>query len=50
MTKVVLEPKISFAGATVPAAEQLRQMHEKSHELCFIANSVKTEIIVRTSV
>jgi organic hydroperoxide reductase OsmC/OhrA len=50
VTKVVLEPKISFAGATVPTAEQLRQMHEKSHELCFIANSVKTEIIVRTSV
>src|SRR5690606_26921684 len=50
VTKVVLEPKVSFAGEEVPTAEQLRKMHERSHELCFIANSVKTEVIVRTTV
>lgn len=50
VTKVVLEPKVRFSGDTVPTAEQSRQMHEKSHELCFIANSVKTEVILRTSV
>jgi organic hydroperoxide reductase OsmC/OhrA len=50
VTKVVLEPKVSFVGDEVPTAEQMQQMHEKSHDLCFIANSVNTEIIVRTSV
>ena len=50
VTKVVLEPKVSFAGEEVPTAEQLSKMHEKAHELCFIANSVRTEVIVRTSV
>jgi organic hydroperoxide reductase OsmC/OhrA len=50
VTKVVLEPKISFAGAKVPTSDQLQQMHERSHDLCFIANSVKTEVIVRTSI
>lgn len=50
VTKVVLEPKVSFVGDNVPTAEQIRQMHEKSHELCFIANSVHTEVVVRTSV
>src|SRR5690606_6310583 len=50
VTKVVLEPKVSFVGDQVPTVEQMQQMHEKSHDLCFIANSVKTEIIVRTSV
>jgi organic hydroperoxide reductase OsmC/OhrA len=49
VTKVVLEPKVSFAGENMPTAEQIRQMHEKSHDLCFIANSVRTEVIVRTS-
>ena len=50
VTKVVLEPRISFTGEKVPTAEQMRQMHERSHELCFIANSVKTEVIIRSSV
>ena len=49
VTKVILEPKISFTGENVPTAEQIRQMHERSHDLCFIANSVKTEVIVRSS-
>jgi organic hydroperoxide reductase OsmC/OhrA len=50
VTKVVLEPKVSFVGDKVPTAEQMQQMHEKSHDLCFIANSVNTEVIVRTTV
>ena len=50
VTKVVLEPKVSFVGDKVPTAEQLQQMHERSHDLCFIANSVKSEVTVRTSV
>src|SRR5690606_30600890 len=43
VTKVVLEPKASFVGDLVPTDEQIRQMHEKSHDLCFIANSVTPE-------
>ncbi len=50
VTKVVLEPKVSFTGEKIPTAEQVRQMHERSHDLCFIANSVKTEIIIRSGI
>lgn len=50
VTKAVLEPKIRFMGEKMPTAGQVRKMHERSHELCFIANSVKTEIIVRSDV
>lgn len=28
------------------AAEAFAQLHEKTHERCFIANSVKTEIVL----
>ena len=50
VTKVVLEPKVSFSGANVPTAEQIEELHEASHELCYIANSVRTEVLVRSSV
>jgi organic hydroperoxide reductase OsmC/OhrA len=50
VTKVILEPRISFAGEKIPTAEEIQKMHEKAHDLCFIANSVRTEVITRTSV
>ena len=45
MTRVTLRPAITFSG-TPPTPEQFAQLHEKTHERCFIANSVKTEIIL----
>jgi len=45
MTRVTLRPKITFSGEHQPGMEQLEQMHHESHELCFIANSVKTEVV-----
>ena len=44
MTKVILRPDINFSGDKRPTAEQTRHLHEQSHEQCFIANSVTTEI------
>ncbi len=45
ITKVVLRPRIVFSGDKVPNIEQLTKMHHLSHENCFIANSVKTEVV-----
>ena len=45
ITKVILRPKVIFTGEKQPTLEQLERMHHQSHELCFIANSVKTEIV-----
>jgi len=45
MTRVNLRPVVAFSG-TPPTPEQFAQLHEKTHEHCFIANSVKTEIIL----
>lgn len=44
MTRVTLRPKATFAAGGAPGSEQLEQLHEQSHERCFIANSVKTEV------
>ena len=45
MTEVRLRPKISFSGEE-PSTEQMEKFHHLSHELCFIANSVKTKVTV----
>ncbi|MCQ8880073.1 OsmC family protein [Pseudoalteromonas shioyasakiensis] len=43
MTEVVLKPCVKFSGEQA-TAEQLEEMHHQAHELCFIANSVKTKV------
>ena len=45
ITRIVLRPRIEFAGEA-PDAETLAQLHHAAHERCFIANSLKTEILV----
>ena len=45
MTQVTLRPVVAFAGKK-PTPEQFNELHEKTHQRCYIANSVKTEVIV----
>lgn len=45
VTKVKLRPKIEWAGAA-PEKEALDRLHHEAHEICFIANSVKTQVTV----
>ncbi len=45
VTKVVLRPRITFSG-DAPSAEQIDKMHHQSHAACFIANSVRSEVVV----
>jgi organic hydroperoxide reductase OsmC/OhrA len=47
VTKVTLRPKIAYRGDP-PDKAKLDELHHQAHELCFIANSVKTEIVVET--
>ncbi len=44
MTRVTLRPAVEFGGDARPADEEIAALHEKAHELCFIANSVKTDV------
>ena len=45
VTAVTLHPRIEWVGVA-PDEDQLRHMHHEAHEVCFIANSVKTEVTV----
>jgi organic hydroperoxide reductase OsmC/OhrA len=46
ITKVVLKPSITLVAAEEPDPTWLTDLHEKAHEVCFIANSVNCEIVV----
>ena len=46
MTRVTLRPQVAFSGEKIPSPDELRQLHERAHHACFIANSVKTEVVV----
>ncbi|MGC9402359.1 OsmC family protein [Vibrio genomosp. F10 str. 9ZC157] len=45
ITRVTLRPHIIFSNDRVPTLKQLEKMHHMSHENCFIANSVKTDVV-----
>jgi organic hydroperoxide reductase OsmC/OhrA len=46
ITRVVLRPEITWTGDERPASDQLAALHHDAHDLCFIANSVTTEVVV----
>ncbi|AZZ93930.1 OsmC family peroxiredoxin [Hahella sp. KA22] len=46
MTQVRLRPRVEFSGSVRPTREELEALHHRAHESCFIANSVKTEVVV----
>lgn len=46
MTRATLRPRVTFAPGTAVDAATLADIHHKSHEQCFIANSVKTDVAV----
>lgn len=45
IVKVTLRPKITWIGAA-PTAEKLHELHHRSHESCYIANSVSAEVVI----
>jgi organic hydroperoxide reductase OsmC/OhrA len=49
MTRVTLRPAVRYAGRA-PSAEEHAQLHEGAHDKCFIANSVKTEVLIEPRV
>lgn len=44
--KITLNPQVEFGGDKIPDADTIQAMHEKSHQHCFIANSVAAAMVV----
>ncbi len=45
VAKVTLRPRVTISGDKRPSEAELAALHHKSHDECFIANSVKTEVV-----
>ena len=45
VTRVVLRPAATYADGVSPELAELEPLHHRAHELCFIANSVRSEIV-----
>ncbi len=49
ITRITLRPKIVFSGERQPTSVELDAMHHESHDQCFIANSIKADIVVEAA-
>ena len=46
ISKITLDPTVIWIG-DAPNDEQLAEMHHEAHRLCYIANSIKSEVVVK---
>jgi organic hydroperoxide reductase OsmC/OhrA len=44
--RITLRPTIEFGGDNVPSAAQLDALHHRAHDECYIANSLRSEVVV----
>ena len=48
ISQITLNPTVCWSGDRQPSAPDVSELHRLAHEQCFIANSIKTEVIVST--
>lgn len=46
ITRITLRPKIQFSAEKWPSSAELEALHHSAHEECYIANSLKCEVVV----
>jgi len=46
ISKITLDPQIVWGDKT-PTAQELKELHHAAHEQCYIANSIKSEVVVK---
>ena len=46
ISKIALDPQIVWGDKT-PTAQELKELHHAAHEQCYIANSIKSEVVVK---
>lgn len=49
ITRITLRPAIVFSGARQPTAIELDALHHDAHTHCYIANSIKAEVVVEAA-
>ena len=47
ISTITLDPQIVWSGDKVPTAQELAALHHEAHEVCYIANSIKSDVVVK---
>ncbi|HEY4370869.1 MAG TPA: OsmC family protein [Burkholderiales bacterium] len=46
ISRIVLRPRLVFSGENQPSPAQVAALHHWSHEECYIANSIRAEVVI----
>lgn len=46
LARIELHPSIQWAGEKHPTAAEIVHLHETAHHKCYIANSLKSEVVI----
>jgi len=46
ISKITLDPQIVWGDKT-PTSDELTELHHEAHAQCYIANSIKSEVVVK---
>jgi organic hydroperoxide reductase OsmC/OhrA len=46
VSKITLNPSVVFTGAKRPSDAEVDELHHHAHEECYVANSVRAEVVV----
>lgn len=47
VSTITLDPRIEWAGEKKPTSDEIAEMHHEAHEGCYIANSIKADVVVK---
>lgn len=45
ITRITLRPAVDFSGERLPSREEIQALHHAAHDECYIANSVRSEVV-----
>jgi organic hydroperoxide reductase OsmC/OhrA len=48
ISRITLRPRITWGGDRAPTAAEVHDLHHLAHQQCFIAASIKTEVVIET--
>lgn len=48
ITRVTLKPRVDWSGETLPDAEAVADLHHRAHAVCYIANSIRAEVVIES--
>jgi organic hydroperoxide reductase OsmC/OhrA len=49
VSTITLDPTIVWTSEKTPTAEELQRLHHDAHEICYIANSIKSEVVIKST-